>query len=241
MYTQNPAPQALGVRFSTLSTWRTEGASWSGTLAADPGFEIAWSLREGRIDGRPRLTPATRRVATLHATNGPQTIRVLRFRHEWVGPLFGGLATELADGNAVDLGELGPVWRTAAAASTEGELFDALSRGSTGMTDPLVLTALDRLREPRPTAYGRLAYEAGYSYEQWRRRMRAAIGVSPKFLARYFRLQGASRLARSNPTMSMAEIAFRTGFGTDCLLASEAASLSGRTFRALVQGYTLPE
>lgn len=241
MYTAIPAPRALAHGFSTLATWTQTTPSWSGVLSADPGFEIAWTERDGVIAGGPCLTPASRFFGTLAAGGGPRRVRILRLRPESVGAWVGADAAELVDGGWVDLRTLGPRWRPVAGARTEGELFEALARLAVGEDDPLVLASVARLREPVPPAYPQIAHEMGYSYEQWRRRMRAATGVSPKFLARYLRLQRASRLGKARPKMSMGEVAVRTGFASDCVLAAESTALAGRTFRDLVAGYTLPE
>ncbi len=239
MYTATSPPPALAHGFSSLATWTQTSAAWSGVLSADPGFELAWTEREGEVVGAC-LTPASRSCGLVASGGGPRRVRILRLRTEAVGAWLGD-AAELVDGGRVDLCNLGAKWRPVAGARTEAELFAALARIEVGEKDPVVLHSVARLREPLPPAFPQIAHETGYSYEQWRRRMRAATGVSPKFLARYLRLQRASKLAKARPAMSMGEVAFRTGFASDCVLAAESSALAGRTFRALVAGYTLPE
>ena len=158
-----------------------------------------------------------------------------------MGALLGGGAAELVDQGAIDLRDLGPRWRAAALARTEAELIEVLASQTRSDVDPVARTTFARMREFLALPFPTLDAETGYSYAQWRRRMKAALGVSSKFLDRYLRLQRASRLAQSRPAMSMAEVDFHTGYGSDCGLAAEASALSGRTFRGLVDGYTLPE
>lgn len=241
MYRSSPAPALLTGDFSALATWSHEGEAWEGMLAADPGFEIVWRSRDGVIDGTPQLTPASQRPIFLCARGCPVTLRMLRFRPEGVGAWIGGAVSELVDCRSVDLSALGLGWQGVSGAKTEAELLGALVRLAPKERDPMAQASVVRLRAARPPLYRALAHEMGYSYEQWRRRMERATGVSPKFLARYYRLQKASRLARVQPAMSMAEVAFRTGFASDCALAAESSALAGRTFRNLVSGFTLPE
>lgn len=239
VYAEVPAPSQLGAGFTSLATWTPDHRAGELLLSADPGFEIAWTARDGRIEGRLWLTPACPRPQMVCATDATLPVRMLRLRAEWVGAWLGPEASEFV--GQIDLRDLGPRWGDAVRAPTEDELFEALIRLAPRSPDPLAHASLVRLDEPRPPLYRALAQEMGYSYEQWRRRMEAATGVSPKFLARYRRLRAASRLARSRPGMSMAELAFRTGFASDCALAAESAALAGRTFRALTGGFDLPE
>ena len=237
MYSAVTAPHELRNRFTTLATWTQAGGTWAGVLSADPGFEIAWTLVGDGIHG-PCLTPASRAPALVASGEGPRKVRILRIRSALVGPLLGADASDLPDRGPVALSDLGPQWRAAARSTTEEELIAALARVPLREVDPLAQASIVRLGA---AAFPQIAHETGYSYAQWRRRMKAATGVSPKFLDRYLRLQRASRVARRHPRMCMGEIALRTGYASDCGLAAESSLLAGRTFRDLVATYTLPE
>ena len=234
MYRAGETPAPLREDFSSLAWWTPETSARTLLLAADPGFEIAWSS-----DGRSWLMPATLRSRVVTTEGSP--LAFLRFRPEAVGAWLGADVAELVDGPSVPLDALGSRWRDVARAETEAARIRALGRMRGEAVDPLAQRSLAILRAPRAPSFAEIAAAEGYSYEQWLRRMKRATGVSPRFFVGYHALRRAARLARERPTASMGEVAFRTGFASDSALAASAVRLSGRTFRALVGGFTLPE
>ncbi len=228
-------PEALRDGFSSLARWTPEFPGEPVLLTADPGFEIVWSPMS-----LPRLQPACR-TSRLTAGANRDPLTLLRLRPEAVGAWFGSDALAWTDGPSVPLDALGPGWRRVSRAESEAELLQSLARISRAPFDPMVRRSITRLGTVRPPSFVDIAASEGYSYEQWLRRMKRSTGVSPRFLVGYRGLRRATRLARSRPAMSMAEVAFRTGFASDSALASAATRLGGRTFRTLVADFNLPE
>lgn len=243
MYEEHAVSPALSK--VVACTW--QHTSDDETLAAvvpDACVDIVWDGTRLAIAG-----PDTRPVQHMLRTG--TRIVGLRFATGAAGGLLGVPASAVRDAS-VELQQLwgDPARRLAERldrASNDGHavaamraLQDAVSerlRTDGGQVDELVLAATRALRrgcqgsqgaqEARAPGISQLAAALGVSERQLRRRCDAAVGYGPKFLSRVLRFQALRQRMRSDPQLSLAQLASALGYVDQAHLTHEFGELSG--------------
>jgi AraC-like DNA-binding protein len=184
--------------------------------------------------------------ATEEVLDGGTTVVGVRFRPGAAPAVLGVPATEVVDLDlaadelwgraAVALGE------AVAAAPTPAEAAAVLERSvyerladAPGL-DPVVGEAVRRLLPGGGGEVASIASPLFISERQLRRRCEAAIGVSPKTLARMLRFQRFLALAgqTEHPAEQLSRLAADAGYADQSHLTREAARLGGRSPKALL-------
>ncbi|WP_416563408.1 DUF6597 domain-containing transcriptional factor [Nocardia testacea] len=149
----------------------------------------------------------------------------IRLRPGLAGAVLGVPADEVRD-QQIPLSMLWPAvadWTDAAGASARVRLLtEALLRRKAG-PDPLVAAAVSRLS--RSARVGAVADELGVSERHLHRRVTAAVGYGPKFLARVLRLRRLVALRAG----SLADRANAVGYAGQAHMTSEVRRLTGLT------------
>jgi AraC-like DNA-binding protein len=184
--------------------------------------------------------------ATEEVLDGGTTVVGVRFRPGAAPAVLGVPATEVVDLDlsadelwgraAVALGEAVAAAPTlaAAAAVLERTVYERLAHAP-GL-DPVVGEAVRRLLPGGGGEVASIASSLFISERQLRRRCEAAIGVSPKTLARMLRFQRFLALAgqTEHPAEQLARLAAEAGYADQSHLTREAARLDGRSPKALL-------
>ena len=194
----------------------------------------------------PKLVgPQTRPTAELLA---PGTVAVgARFRPGAAPSLLGEFASELLDGEfhadglwgrvAVGLAEEIAEARSpeAALASVESALLKRVLTEAASV-DPLALEIVRHLLVSPGDGVCSLASSLHISERQLRRRCERATGIGPKTLQRVFRFQRFLSLAHAGggPRTDLGRLAGDAGYSDQSHLSREAARLTGRTPRAVL-------
>jgi AraC-like DNA-binding protein len=194
----------------------------------------------------PKLVgPQTRPTEELLA---PGTVAVgARFRPGAAPPLLGEVASELLDGEfhadglwgraAVGLAEEIAEARSpeAALVSVESALLKRVLTEAASV-DPLALEIVRHLLVSPGDGVRSLASSLYISERQLRRRCERATGVGPKTLQRVFRFQRFLSLAHTDgaPHPNLGRLARDAGYSDQSHLSREAARLTGRTPRAVL-------
>lgn len=183
----------------------------------------------GAIGDRPALVTHPGRQHGIQVSLGPLAIYAL----------FGRPLAELNDrpGGVIELTELGAGdWgeRLGALAGWERrfELLDGLlaAKFADSATEPTpeVVDAWRRLRASHGAVrIGDLVAESGLSHRAFIDRFRRQIGVAPKTAARIVRYERATALL-ARGTLSVAEVAARSGYADQAHLDREFAAFAGR-------------
>ena len=188
--------------------------------------------------------PATR---PLTASLVPRSLTVgIRFRPGGAPPVLGVTAVELRD-REVTVSELwGAAGETMAARTTDaadwrarlGVLVDGLAGrlDDASPADRVATGIATTLTEHPGHPVHRLAYDAALSERQLRRRVEAAVGYSPRTLARILRFQRFLRAARSSQQhrRDLAGLAAETGYADQAHLTRESSRLGGLPPAALL-------
>lgn len=211
-----------------------------------PGTRPARRLRRHRLDRRraaDRGTGHARRAAQAPARRAEGGIR---FRVGAAGVALGIPAAELLDRSPA-LGELwadGNDWteRVAEASDARARLavladLVAARLADAPAADPLVRDAVVQLSRPR-TRVAALGERLALSERQLRRRFEAAVGYSPRTLARVLRLQRFLRLAGRGG--DLARLAAEAGYADQPHLTRESARLAGLPAAALLAAGAAP-
>jgi AraC-like DNA-binding protein len=200
------------------------------------------------IDGDLALVGPATAAVTERLAPGSVVVGV-RFRTGAAPPLLGVSAAELRD-REVPLGDL---WgragstvaeRCADAATAPGGsarlalLLDVLLRRIDGAPtlDPVATRAASALADRPATAVPDLARRFDLSERQLRRRVEAAVGYSPRTLARILRFQTFLGAARSpHPGgRDLARLAAETGYADQAHLTRDSRRLTGLPAAALL-------
>ncbi len=226
---------------------------WSQTIGAGDGPYEHPVLPDGcigivSINGDLALVgPATQSV-TERFPPGSVIVGV-RFRTGAAPPLLGVGANELRD-REVPMGEIwGAAGATlagrcadapngAAGPARLGVLVDALLRrlGDAPAVDAVATRAAAMLAEHPARPVRELAHRVDLSERQLRRRVEAAVGYSPRILARILRFQRFLDAARSvpPPRRDLARLAAETGYADQAHLTRETRQLAGLPPAALL-------
>jgi AraC-like DNA-binding protein len=196
------------------------------------------------IGGLPRVVgPQT--VPRLDTLGPGTTVVGIRFRLGAAPAVLGVPASELVD-LSVGAEEL---WGTAAerigelvaSAATPEEAASALEAAALARAedepDPVVAGAAALLLPGRTEDVASLPSELYVSERSLRRRVQAAIGLSPKVVHRMLRFQGFLALAhgRGGEPAELAMLAAEAGYADQSHLTRECLRLAGLSPRALLQ------
>jgi AraC-like DNA-binding protein len=236
-YRERPPPPALAPYVSCL---------WDQTIGAGDGAYEHPVLPDGCADivsingGLALVGPATTAVTERFAP-GSFVVGV-RFRTGAAPPLLGVSATELRDQEI----SLADVWDRAGTtlanrcadlpggaegAERLGVLVDALLHrlDNAPAVDPVATGAASILAAHPVPAVADLAGEFDLSERQLRRRIEAAVGYSPRTLARILRFQRFLGAARSSGSVGrdLARLAAETGYADQAHLTRDSRRLAG--------------
>lgn len=181
----------------------------------------------------------TMRTAIVVGLTGRVDLLGVRFRPGGLAAVTGVRADELTD-RTVPLATLFP-----AASSLEARLLGAALPARVGIVaaaieeldpsgrrgpDPRVQRAAALIERSAGAArVDRIAAEVRLSRRQLERLFRAEVGVSPKEACRVARLQAAARRLRSAGPVSLAGVAYGTGFHDQSHMTREFVRLAGVT------------
>jgi AraC-like DNA-binding protein len=213
---------------------------WSHTgtparVLPDGCVDIVWTGEELILAG-----PATRAMLPRVSPSEPKL--GLRFRVGAAGAALGLPAERLLDRSA----SLGEIWldgdelaERVAEARSAGRRMELLADVVTARLagapapDPLVRAATLELARPRPEVAG-ICRRLSISERQLRRRFEAAVGYSPRMLARVLRLQRFLSLAEGGE--ELARLAADAGYADQPHLTRECVQLAGLPAAALLAG-----
>jgi AraC-like DNA-binding protein len=221
-YRELSPPPALSAHVACL--WvRTDAAE---RVLPDGCVDVVWTGEQVIVAG-----PATRAVTP--AIPASEVKVGVRFRVGAAHLALGLPAEELLDRSPA----LGEVWRegdevaerVADSPDVPGRLaalVDAVGRrlSEAPAPDPLLRAAVRELARPRAQV-GPLSGRLSISERQLRRRFGAAVGYSPRTLARVLRLQRF--LALAGPGGDLARVAAEAGYADQPHLTRECATLAG--------------
>jgi AraC-like DNA-binding protein len=217
--------------------WTREGPAER--VLPDGCADLVWTGSRLIVAG-----PATRAVEPSVSASEPKI--GVRFRVGAIGAALGVPAAELQDlspdldlvwPRATDLAE-----RLGAAAGLGARarlLLEAVSERMVAAPDPdpLVRAAVARLRRPRAEIRA-LGPWLGLSERQLRRRFEAAVGYSPRSLARILRLQRFLDLARTGA--GLARLAADAGYADQPHLTRDCRALTGLPAAQLLRAGAIP-
>ena len=220
-YRELPAPDPLRPWVSFLFERVADGTTLR--LLPDGSTDVVW------IDGRGGFVyGASSRALVI---TFPAGTRLLGARlRPGAGPALLGIDGAAIRDAAVPLDDVwGDTGRLRSAGwqqtVTAGQLAGALmKRTARSEPDRLVAAAIERLRAGEPSI-ARLADTLGISERQLRRRFHAAVGLSPKRLARILRLQRA--LTAPPRERDLTTTALDAGFADHSHFVNECRALSG--------------
>jgi methylphosphotriester-DNA--protein-cysteine methyltransferase len=107
-----------------------------------------------------------------------------------------------------------------------------LARLHVGPVDRMVRAAVDAIAQaPSDVRVGELARALGLSRDRLEKRFRAAVGATPKELARVFRLRAA--IDAHAPGVPLAQLALEAGFADQAHFARETRAMTGMAPGAL--------
>jgi AraC-like DNA-binding protein len=226
---------------------------WDQTIGAGDGTYEHPVLPDGcadivSVNGDLTLVGPATRAVTEHLAPGSVVVGV-RFRTGAAPPLLGVNATELRDQDV----PIGDIWGRAGAIVAErcmglahgtdgptrlGLLVDALLRrlDDAPPVDPVATRAASMLAEHLAPPVRDIADGFELSERQLRRRLEAAVGYSPRTLARILRFQRFLGAARSlpPPRRDLARLAAESGYADQAHLTRESRSLAGLPPAALL-------
>jgi AraC-like DNA-binding protein len=234
-YRELAPPPALASHVACL--WWRDGPP--GRVLPDGCADIVWTGGELRVAG-----PATRAVLPKLSPGDPKV--GIRFRVGAAGVALGMPAAELLDRTPA-LGEVwadGDEWTERVADAPDARVrlgvlaeLVAARLADAPAADPLVRDAVVQLSRPR-TRVAALGERLALSERQLRRRFEAAVGYSPRTLARVLRLQRFLRLARRGG--DLARLAAEAGYADQPHLTRESARLAGLPAAALLAAGAAP-
>jgi AraC-like DNA-binding protein len=229
-YRELAPPPAVASHVACL--WRRDDAPQ--VVLPDGCVDVVWTGAQVLVAG-----PSTRPFAP--SVRSGETKLGVRFRVGAAAVALGVGADELLDSSPA----LGDVWgdrdeltERVAGAAGPGERL-ALLVGAVAARletapppDPLIRRAILDLSRPRPRIGG-ISERLAISERQLRRRFEAAVGYSPRTLARVLRLQRFLALARSDGG-DLARLAVDAGYADQPHLTRDCAALGGLPAAALV-------
>ncbi|PCC70090.1 AraC-type DNA-binding protein [Nannocystis exedens] len=238
MYREHPAPRELA---DVVDAFWTRSA---GAPQQDRSYRV---LPDGCIDvlvhlvGRPRAEVVGTMTRALVVPDGAADIVAVRFRPGAARVFFDVPADALTDAR-VPAGELGlpaaPLLDALSplsdATARVRHLASVLVKHRRRRLDPLVEQAARALASPRPPSVAELADALGLARQSLTRRVRQAVGVGPKELARVLRLQRAARALRAAPR-DHAALACELGYHDQAHFIHEMQALGGLTPGAYVR------
>ena len=243
-YRELPAPPALAPYVSCLWVHSIGGGdgAYEHPVLPDACADIV------SIDGDLTLVGPATQAVTERLTPGSVVVGV-RFRTGAAPPLLGVSAAELRD-REVPMGDLwGRAGSTVAelcadpatapdASARLAVLVDALLRRLDGAPalDPVATRSASALAERPATAVPDLARRFDLSERHLRRRVEAAVGYSPRTLARILRFQRFLGAARSpgRGRRDLARLAAETGYADQAHLTRDSRGLTGLPPAALL-------
>lgn len=223
--------------WETRATTLTSGEPRGVRVLPDGCVDLLWH------EGALRIAGPNRSAYLVGAGTGSVSCGV-RFTPGAARAMFGVPGESLAGGSQLAADVLGR--------REAGRLDDALAaalpgarpallrrwagrRIATGVQrDPAVAVVADRLARDPTLRVAALADHVGYSERQLRRRVQAEVGYGPKLLARVLRLQRVLALARSDRSLTLADLAFAGGYVDQAHLGHDAADLAGTTAATLL-------
>ncbi|WAS93130.1 helix-turn-helix domain-containing protein [Nannocystis punicea] len=238
MYREHPAPRELA---------DVVDAFWTRSVGAPQGDRSYRVLPDGCIDvlvhlvGRPRVEVVGTMTRALVVPDSASEIVAVRFRPGAARVFFDVPADALTDAR-VPAGELGlpgspllDVLSTLPDATARvRHLASVLVNHRRRRVDPLVERATRALASTRPPSVAELAESLGVARQSLTRRVREAVGVGPKELARVLRLQRATQALRAAPR-DHAALACELGFHDQAHFIHEMRALTGLTPGAYVR------
>lgn len=230
-YRELPPPTGLETVVACL--WRSDGPARR--VLPDGCVDIVWTGSELIVAG-----PATRAVVPRVASGEPKL--GVRFRVGAAGAALGLPAEELLDrspriADALPHGaELSERVAEAPDAAARLRLMAGFAAAADA-PDPLVRAAALELARPRARV-AEACRRLGVSERHLRRRFGAAVGYSPRTLARVLRLQRFLVAARAGG--DLAWLAADAGFADQPHLTRECSALAGVSPAALLASGALP-
>ncbi|MDC0721958.1 helix-turn-helix domain-containing protein [Nannocystis bainbridge] len=232
MYREHPAPPELADLVD---------AFWTRTVDAPQHDRSYRVLPDGCIDvivhlvGAPRIEVVGTMTRALLVPDTASDIVAVRFRPGAARAFFTVPADALTDAR-VPVDALG--WPAAALLDVLATLPDARARvhhlarvllaHRRHPLDPLVARATRALAQTRPPSIAELADTLGITRQSLARRVRQAVGVGPKELARVLRLQRAALALRAAPR-DHAALACELGYHDQAHFIHEMRALGGLT------------
>ncbi|MFZ6185931.1 DUF6597 domain-containing transcriptional factor [Nannocystis pusilla] len=232
MYREHPAPRELA---------DVVDAFWTRSVDAPQDGRSYRVLPDGCIDvivhlvGSPRVEVVGAMTRALVVPDGPSEIVAVRFRPGAARVCLAGPADAITDAR-VPAGELGlpaaPLLDVLATlpdrAARVRHLASVLTQHRRHPLDPLVERAARALAATRPPSVAELADSLGVARQSLARRVRQAVGVGPKELARVLRLQRAVQALRAAPR-DHAALACELGYHDQAHFIHEMQALGGLT------------
>jgi AraC-like DNA-binding protein len=232
MYREHPAPRELADLVD---------AFWTQTVGAACPDRVHRILPDGCIDvivhlvGSPRVEVVGTMTRALLVPHAASDIVAVRLRPGAARALFEVPADALTDARvpAAALGLpatplLDALHRLADPGARVRQLAATLLAARRGDVDALVERAVRALAATQPPSVADLADELGVARQSLARRVRQAVGVGPKELARVFRLQRAARALHAG-RRDHAGLACELGFHDQAHFIHEMRALSGLT------------
>ncbi|NKY35087.1 AraC family transcriptional regulator [Nocardia speluncae] len=219
----------------------------------EPVVACVWES-DALLDGTQRVVPdgcadlvwLGRRLLVVGADTGPmlwaavgEPVRGLRLRAGTAGRVLGVPAVEVRD-RQLPLSDLWPAaadWPDRPEAADPAQRLRLLTEAvlhRKAEPDPLVGAAVRRLVVPRARVSA-VAADLGVSERQLNRRITAAVGYGPKFLARVARLRRLVAAAGE----SLAERAYAAGYAGQAHMSDEVRHLTGLTPVRFLEDATL--
>ena len=232
MYREHPAPRELADLVD---------AFWTQTVAAPCPEQEHRILPDGCIDvivhlvGDPRVEVVGTMTRALLVPHAASDIVAVRLRPGAARAFFAVPADALTDTRvpAAALGLpaaplLDALHRLDDPAARVRRLAATLLAARRHPVDALALRAVRALSTTHPPSVADLADELGVARQSLARRVRQAVGVGPKELARVLRLQRATRALRAG-RRDHADLAAELGFHDQAHFIHEMRALSGLT------------
>lgn len=185
--------------------------------------------------------------AVVVAAREPARIVAVRFRPGAAAAFLRVDADRLTDATA-PLSALGAPWLRPDAVAAARDLPTAARRLERALLarlayadalDPRVTHAVARLAGPAAPTIAALGADLGWSRQHLARTLSAAVGVSPKLLARIARLQRAV-IGLADPFLAIADVAVAVGYYDQAHLARDLRQLAGVTPAAARAGSIRP-
>lgn len=227
--------------FWTIEAEPTEGSPACDLILPDGCIGIIFDLGTSASRGskaEPRAVGTLTRAFPATST-GPVSLLGVRFRPGGATPFLRADAHELTD-EAIALEDLWGaqvkrVWEQLALAPEPQRRIDVLNHvlsdrlsQATHLPDPAILHA-SRIVESTggQVRVSALAEAAGISKRKLERRYKQVVGVGPKLSCTIARFRETIRLLHSDPTTSLARIAFRAGYSDQSHMNRDFNRLAG--------------